>query len=185
MIESIISSNKANFTKTLEHFKHEMSTLRTGRANPALLATVIVESYGAKVPLQQVASVNVSDAKTLTISPWDKSQLQAVEKGIMEANLGLTPNNDGSVIRINLPPMSEDRRKEMVKLLGQIAESARIGIRQAREEILKIMKKSESDGEVGKDDLSHGQKKVQELVDDFNKQIKDLADDKEKEIMTV
>ena len=118
--------NKEQFDKVLEHFHHELSSVRTGRANPALLSTVMVESYGAKVPLQQVASITVSDAKTLTISPWDKSQLQEIEKGIIAANLGFTPGNDGNVIRINLPPLTEDRRKEMVKLVGQMAESARI-----------------------------------------------------------
>src|SRR5689334_9490346 len=105
-------NDKTQFEKVMERLHSELSSVRTGRANPALLATVMVESYGSKMPLQQVASVNVSDAKTLTISPWDKSQLQAVEKGIMEANLGFTPSNDGQVVRINLPPMNEERRKE-------------------------------------------------------------------------
>lgn len=185
MIESIINSNKANFVKVLDHFQHEMSSLRTGRANPALLSTVMVESYGTKMPIQQVSSISATDAKTLTISPWDKSQLQEIEKAITAANLGFTPSNDGNVIRINLPPLTEERRKEMVKLLGQLAENARIGVRQAREEILKTMKKSEADGEVGKDDLTFGQKKLQDVVDDFNKQIKVLTEDKEREIMTV
>lgn len=178
-------NDKAQFDKVVERLHNELSSVRTGRANPSLLSTVMVESYGARVPLQQVASVNVSDAKTLAISPWDKSQLQAVEKGIMEANLGLTPNNDGNVIRINLPPMSEDRRKEMVKLVGQIAEQARIGIRQVREEILKAVKREESDGKVTKDDVANAQKDIQKVVDDYNKQIKDITEDKEKEIMTV
>jgi len=178
-------NNKEQFNKVIERLHHELSSVRTGRANPALLSTVMVESYGTKVPLQQVASVNVSDAKTLAISPWDKSQLQAVEKGIMEANLGFTPNNDGQIIRINLPPMSEDRRKEMVKLVGQIAEQARIGIRQVREEILKAVKREESDGKATKDDVANAQKDIQKIVDEFNKEIKDTIEDKEKEIMTV
>ncbi len=180
-----MENNKEQFNKVIERLHHELSSVRTGRANPALLSTVMVESYGAKVPLQQVASVNVSDAKTLSISPWDKSQLQAVEKGIMEANLGFTPNNDGNVIRINLPPMSEDRRKEMVKLVGQISEQAKIGIRQVREDILKAVKRDESDGKATKDDVANAQKDIQKIVDEFNKQIKDITEDKEKEIMTV
>lgn len=185
MIEQIISSHKENFEKVMEHFHHELSSVRTGRANPALLATVMVESYGTKVPLQQVANTTVSDAKTLTISPWDKGQIQEIEKGIMAANLGLTPSNDGSVIRINLPPLTEDRRKEMVKLVGQISEQSKIGIRQVREDILKAVKREESDGRATKDDVASAQKKVQEVVDDFNKQIKDIADQKERELMTV
>jgi ribosome recycling factor len=178
-------NNKEPFEKVMERLHTELSSIRTGRANPALLSTVMVESYGTRVPLQQVASVSVTDAKTLTVSPWDKGQLQAVEKGIVDANLGLTPNNDGAVIRVNLPLMSEDRRKEMAKLVGQIAEQARIGVRQAREEILKAVKREEGEGNATKDDLADAQKKIQTVVDDYNKKIKDITDDKEKEIMTV
>lgn len=169
----------------IEHLHHELSSVRTGRANPALLATVHVESYGAKMPLNQVANITVSDAKTLTISPWDKGQIQAIEKGIMEANLGFTPSNDGNVVRITLPIMTEERRKEMVKLVGQMAEQARIGIRQVREEILKAVKREEGDGRATKDDVAGAQKKVQDIVDDLNKQIKEISEDKEKELMTV
>src|SRR6185503_3501887 len=113
MIDQIISQHKENFDKAMEHFAHELSGVRTGRANPALLNSVMVESYGSKMPLEHVASVSVSDAKTLVISPWDKGQMQAIEKGIQVANLGLNPSNDGNVIRITLPAMNEERRKEM------------------------------------------------------------------------
>jgi ribosome recycling factor len=182
---SILQDHKQHFEKVLDHFQHELSSVRTGRANPALLSTVMVESYGAKTPLQQVASVTVSDAKTLTISPWDKSQLQEIEKGIIAANLGLMPGNDGNVIRINLPPLTEDRRKEMAKLVGQMAEAARIGIRQVREDIVKELKRAESDGDITKDDLAREQKKVQDMVDEYNAQVKTGADDKEQELMTI
>lgn len=185
MIDQLINSHKEDFEKVIQHYHNELSSIRTGRANPALLATVMVESYGTKVPLQQVASVTVSDAKTLTISPWDKSQLQAVEKGIQSANLGFNPSNDGTVIRINLPPLNEERRKEMVKLIGQISEKARIGIRNVREDILKAIKKAESDGEIGKDDMSFYQKKLQEVIDKHNADVKKIAEEKEKEVMTV
>src|SRR5438105_295884 len=134
MIDNIIASKKPEFDKVLDHFKFEIGSLRTGRANPALLQTVQVESYGSKMPLEHVASITVSDAKTLTISPWDKGQIQAIEKGIQVANLGFNPSNDGNVLRITLPPLNEERRKEMVKLLGQIAEKGRIGIRNVRED---------------------------------------------------
>ncbi len=185
MIDTIISSHKPNFEKVMDHFHHELASVRTGRANPALMSTVMVESYGAKVPIQQVANITVSDAKTLTISPWDKGQIQEIEKGIMAANLGFTPNNDGNVIRINLPPMTEDRRKEMVKLVGQIAEQAKIGIRQVREEIIKAVKREESVGSATKDDIASAQKDIQNLVDDYNGRVKEIATDKEKELMTV
>ena len=185
MIQDIINQHKDQFNKVMEHFHHELSSVRTGRAHPALLATVMVESYGTKVPLNQVANVTVSDAKTLTISPWDKSQLGEIEKGIQAANLGFNPSNDGIVVRVILPPLTEDRRKEMVKLVGQIAEQARIGIRQVREEIIKAVKKSETDGVSTKDDVAAAQKKVQEIIDDYNKQVKEVAEDKEKELMTI
>ncbi|MDQ3018836.1 MAG: ribosome recycling factor [bacterium] len=185
MINDIINQHKDHIAKVMDHFHHELSSIRTGRANPALLGTVIVESYGTNMPLPQVANITVSDAKTLTISPWDKGQLQAIEKGIVAANLGFTPGNDGSVIRITIPSMTEDRRKEMVKLVNKIGENARVGIRQVREDILKVVKRSEADGDSTKDDVASAQKKVQEIIDDYNKQIKEIAEEKEKELMTV
>jgi ribosome recycling factor len=185
MIDQIISSYKDEFQKVMDHFKFELSSVRTGRANPALLSTVQVESYGSKMALEHVASVTVSDARTLTISPWDKGQIQAIEKGIQMANLGFNPSNDGIVIRISLPPLNEERRKEMVKLVGQLAEKGKIGVRNVREDVMKEMKKAESDGKIGKDDLSYGQKKLQELIDKMNDEIKEYAEGKEKEVMTV
>ncbi|MCL5666633.1 MAG: ribosome recycling factor [Patescibacteria group bacterium] len=185
MTDQILQNHKPDFEKALEHYAHELSGVRTGRANPALLNTVQVESYGSKMPIEHIASVTVSDARTLTISPWDKGQLQAVEKAIQMANLGFNPSNDGQVIRITLPPLNEERRKEMVKLVGQIAEKARIGVRNAREDVIKEMKKAESDGKISKDDLARGQKKLQETVDKYNEEIKRMAGEKEKEVMTV
>lgn len=185
MIDSIISSHKEDFDKALDHYKFELGSVRTGRANPALLSTVSVESYGSKMSLDHVASVTVSDARTLTISPWDKSQIPAIEKGIQAANLGFNPSNDGVVIRISLPPLSEERRKEMVKLVGQLAEKAKIGVRNVREDVMKEMKKAEADGKVSKDDLVYGQKKLQEQIDSLNEEIKKHAEAKEKEVMTV
>lgn len=185
MIDQIISSHKAEFDKVMDHFGHELNSVRTGRANPALLSTIQVESYGSRMALEHVASVSVSDAKTLVISPWDKGQIQAIDKAIQMANLGFNPSNDGNVIRITLPPMSEERRKEMVKMVGQMAEQARIGIRNVRESIMKEMKKAEGDGKISKDDLSHGQKKLQEQIDKYNEEIKKHAEAKEKDVMTV
>ncbi len=185
MIEQILNAHKENFDKAIDHFLHELSGVRTGRANPALLNTVVVESYGSKMPLDHVASVTVSDAKTLVISPWDKSQMQAIEKGIQAANLGFNPSNDGNIIRIILPALNEDRRKEMVKFVSQLAEKGKIGIRNVREIVHKEMKKAESDKTISKDDLQIGQKKLQEVVDKYNEEIKNHAEAKEKEIMTV
>jgi len=185
MIDQIINTKKSDFEKVIEHFLHELSGVRTGRANPALLNTVTVESYGSKMPLEHVASVSVSDAKTLTISPWDKGQIQAIEKGIQMANLGFNPSNDGVVVRITLPALNEERRKEMVKMVGQLAEKGKIGIRNTREDIMKEMKRAEADGKISKDDLADGQKDLQEIVDKYNEEIKHHAESKEKDVMTV
>lgn len=185
MVDQILNEHKENFEKAMEHFAHELNGVRTGRANPALLNTVMVESYGSKMPLEHVASVTVSDAKTLVISPWDKGMIAPIEKGIQMANLGFNPSNDGVVIRISLPALNEERRKEMVKLVGQIAEKGKIGIRNAREAVHKEMKKAEADNKISKDDLQVGQKKLQEVVDKYNEEIKKHAEAKEKEVMTV
>jgi ribosome recycling factor len=185
MIDQILNSHKPEFEKAMEHFVHELSGVRTGRANPALLNSVQVESYGTKMPIEHIASVNVSDARTLTIAPWDKTQLSAVEKAIQMANLGFNPSSDGHIIRITLPPLNEERRKEMVKMVGQIAEKGKIGIRNVRENIHKEMNKAENDKKIGKDDLEIGQKKLQETVDKYNEEIKKHSEAKEKEVMTV
>lgn len=185
MIDAILQTHKENFEKVMDHFHHELSSVRTGRANPALLSTVMVESYGTKMPIAQVANITVTDAKTLTISPWDKGQIQEIEKGIMAANLGFTPSNDGNVVRINLPPLTEDRRKEMVKLVGQISENAKVGIRKVREDVLKAVKREETEGSASKDDVAHAQKKVQDVIDEYNNKIKSITNDKEQELMTV
>jgi ribosome recycling factor len=185
MLDQLLNDHKPNFEKTLEHFHEDLLGVRTGRANPGILNTVVVEAYGGTQPLHQVASISVSDARTLTISPWDKTLLQAIDKGIQAANLGFNPSNDGQVLRVTMPALNEQRRKEMVKLAGQMAEKARIGIRNVREDILKAAKRLEGDGEVTKDDVASIQKKVQALVDGYNDQIKQIAEEKEKEIMTV
>jgi ribosome recycling factor len=184
-MDAILASFKEHFDKVLEHYHHELSSVRTGRANPALLSTVMVESYGTHVPLQQVANTSVSDAKTLVISPWDKSTIPAIEKGIMTANLGFNPSNDGVVIRITLPALTEERRRDMVKLVSQMAEQARIGVRQVREDVIKAFKKAEADGVLTQDGVTAGQKKLQDVVDKLNADIKAIAADKEQELMTV
>ena len=185
MVENLLNSKKEEFEKVLQHFEHEVRTLRTGRASPGLLSTVKVESYGSIMPIEHVASITVQDAKTLLISPWDKSMLGSIEKGIIQANLNLNPSNDGSSIRINVPPLNEERRREFIKLLGTLAENTRIGIRQVREDILKAIKKAKEDGDIGEDDVTRGQKKLQDLVDKYNDIIKEAQVTKEKELMTV
>ncbi|PIR96634.1 MAG: ribosome recycling factor [Candidatus Doudnabacteria bacterium CG10_big_fil_rev_8_21_14_0_10_42_18] len=185
MTEGIIDNHKAEFEKAVEHFVHELSGVRTGRANPAFLNTVMVESYGQLMPIGHMASITVSDATTLAISPWDKGQLGAIEKAIQQANLGLNPSNDGNIIRISLPKLTEERRKEMVKLIGQMAEKARVSIRNVREATIKELKKTKEDGKISEDDLESGKEKLQKQVDGYNEEIREYAEKKEKELMTV
>lgn len=173
------------FDKAIEHFKQELSSLRTGRANPALVENIQVESYGSKMPLTHIASVSIPDAKTIAIQPWDKSNIGPIEKAIQAANIGLNPVNDGMLVRLNIPPMTEERRKEMVKLLGQISEKAKIAIRNVREEIIKEFKKQEEEQNLTEDDISGMKKDLQEVVDRYNEQVKEISTAKEKEIMTI
>ena len=176
---------KENFDKAIEHLKHELASLRTGRASAALVDGLMVDVYGAKTPIAHIASISIPDSKTIVIQPWDKGNSQSIEKAIQTSNIGLNPTNDGNVIRLSIPPMSEERRKEMVKVVGQLAEQARIAIRNVREEILKEFKKQEDDNEITADDLEGVKKDLQEVVDAYNEQVKEVAAAKEKEVMTI
>ncbi len=176
---------KENFDKAIDHLKHELGALRTGRASGALVDSLMVDVYGAKTPLSHIASISIPDSKTLVIQAWDKGNTQAIEKAIQSSNIGLNPTNDGSVIRLSIPPMSEERRKEMTKVVGQLAEQARIAIRNTREEILKECKKQEDDNEITSDELEGIKKNLQEVVDSYNEQVKEIAAAKEKEVMTI
>lgn len=173
------------FDKCVDHLKHELSALRTGRASVALLDTVMVDVYGTRTPIAHIASLNTPDAKTIVVQPWDKANMAAIEKAITASNIGLNPVNDGVIIRLSVPPMTEERRKEMVKVAGHLAEQARIAIRTAREEMVKELKRTEDDNEITKDDLENEKKDLQAAVDAANGQVKDLAAAKEKEIMTI
>lgn len=185
MQDQLFKQFKDEATKALDHLHQELAALRTGRANPALLHNIMVSSYGSKMPLSQLANIGTQDARTLVVTPWDKGQMQEIEKAIQTANLGLNPASDGQVVRIVLPALNEERRKEIVKVVGQTAEKARISLRNIREDVIKDAKKAEDDGSLTKDDLQHFQKKLQDLVDDFNDQIKKAAQEKEEEVMTV
>jgi ribosome recycling factor len=168
--------------KAVEAVKREFSTVRTGKATTALLDLVRVEAYGSEVPLNQVASVAAPEPKLLTIQPWDKSLLKAVEKGILASDLGLTPSNDGAVIRIPIPPLTEERRRELVKVIHKFAEEGRVGIRHARAEAISKIRKTEH---VSEDEQKHAEKEVQKLHDDHLKVVDATVKAKEAEIMEV
>ena len=173
------------FERVVDNYNKELSTLRTGRANAALVENIMIDSYGSMIPIAHIASISVPDARTIAIQPWDKSNMGPVEKGIQAANIGLNPVNDGTVIRLNIPPMTEERRKEMVKAMGQITEHARIGVRNVREDIMRDLKRQEDDNLLTSDDLVGEKKDLQEVVDKINQEIKDISEAKEKEIMTI
>lgn len=176
---------KTSLTEVIAHLQTELSQLRTGRASPALVESVMVEAYGTRQALKAVASINVADARSLSVEPWDKSLLKAVEEAIRNANLGLNPVNDGKAVRINLPSLTEENRQALVKLMNQRQEDARIKVRQVRDETRKQIIEDEANKIIAEDERYALQEKLDNLVKDFNEDIKEIGDAKEKEIMTI
>ena len=185
MYQDIIQNKQGKFEETVDHFHQEIAKYRTNRATPALIEHVAVECYGVLSPLKQIASITVQDARSLLVSPWDRGSLSAIETAIRNADLGINPTNDGVGIRINLPALTEDRRRDLVKALNKTAEESRIAVRNIREEILKEIQTAEKDGLMSEDDKFRGKEAVQEIVEEFNKKIEDIRKKKEEEIMTV
>jgi len=185
MYKETIEKRNSEFENTLEHFKEELNQFRTGRASSALVENLLVDYYGAKSPIKQVASISVPEPRTIMISPWDKGSLVNIEAAIRESQLNLNPNNDGQVIRINIPALNEERRKELVKVLSQKTEDAKISIRRIREEIWEEIQEMEKAGKIGEDDKFIGKDKLQEKVNEYNKKIDEMKEGKEKEILTV
>jgi ribosome recycling factor len=185
MINEIISGSRSNFEKAIEHFKEELGQVRTGRASSALVENLVVDYYGSKSPIKQVASITIPEPRTIVISPWDKDSLINVEKAIRESQLNLSPMNDGQVVRINIPALTEERRKELVKVLNQKAEDARVAVRKIREDAWDQIQGLEKNGAVGEDEKFQGKDKLQKVVDEFNSKIEEIRLDKEKDVMTV
>lgn len=185
MTEPIIQELKTKGQAAVDHLHAEFSKLQTGRASAALVETLMVDSYGTKMPLKSLANITVPDAKTISIQPWDRGQIASVEKAIRESSLGLNPQNNGIAIHLNLPPLTEERRKELVKVLYRYAEEAKIAIRNLRHDALGKLKAMEKDKEIGEDTLLVAEKETQKHVDAFNAQIDEASKKKEKDIMTV
>lgn len=183
-IEFILDSAKESMNGTIAHLEKEFLNIRAGKASPAMLGGVFVDYYGSQTPLSQVANVNVPDARTITIQPWEKSMLQPIEKAIMIANLGFNPMNNGDNIIISVPPLTEERRRDLVKQAKSEAEDAKIGIRNVRKDANTDIKKLEKDG-VSEDACKDAEESVQELTNSFIKKIDDLLAHKEVEIMKV
>jgi len=182
---NLIEDKKNDFEKTIEFLKNELSIIRTGRATPSLVENIIIDYYNTKTPLIQLASIVVPDPKTIVIQPWDRNSIKDIEKAIQISSLGLSPINDGSIIRLIIPPLSEDRRKELTKIAHQKIENGRVSIRNIREEIWKQLKKEEKDGKISEDDMFIQQKELQKIVDEYNEKIKEIGNSKEEEIMTI
>jgi ribosome recycling factor len=183
-IELITEETRDRMEKALEHLEHELARLRAGRSNPALLDGITVDYYGVISPLTQVSNINTPDAKTILIQPWEKNMLGIIEKAIMAANIGLTPANNGEIVRLNIPPLTEERRKNLVKQIKTMGENTRVSIRNARREANEAFKQMKKDG-LEEDLEKEAELKVQEYTDKSINKVDKLLEAKEKEIMTV
>jgi ribosome recycling factor len=184
-MQAVIKDATQRMNKVLDNLEKEFSKLRTGRASTSLVEDLKVDYYGTPTPLKQIASISVPDSRSLTIQPWDRNAFGDVEKAIQKSDLGLNPINDGKIIRINIPPLTEERRKELVKLAKKYTEDARVAIRNVRRDANDKLKSMEKDKEITEDDLHKGQDDVQKLTDDKIKQADDILAEKEKEIMEI
>ena len=181
----IIKNTRTKMEKTFEAVVHDFSTVRTGKANPALLDAVRVDAYGNKSPLSHVANVSAPQPNMLVVQPWDKSMLSAIDKAIKLSDLGLNPSNDGASLSIVIPPLTEERRKDFVKVVKKMAEDGRVAIRNERREAVDNLRKQEKESDISEDDSRRTQKDVQKLTDDYIKKIDEALEQKEAEIMEV
>ena len=184
-VRDVYQKTEPKMKKTIEAFQHEIASIRTGKATTTLLDRVKVEAYGQQMPLKQVGNVGVLDVHTLMVQVWDKSMVAAAEKAIRDANLGLNPAADGQNIRVSIPPLTEERRKEFVKLTKKFGEDSKISLRNLRRDMIHEIEKLEKDKAISEDDKNKGKKDADELLHKFEKQLTDLIVLKEKEIMEV
>jgi ribosome recycling factor len=182
-VQEILNSTKEAMNKSLDFTKSQISKVRTGRASASLVDNLKVDYYGSMTPITQVASVSVPDARTIVIQPWDRSTLTSIEKAIQQADLGFNPQNDGSIIRIPVPPLTEERRKEFVKMSKKFAEEGKIGIRNVRRDEMESLKKSEKDKIISEDEKKRGEDEIQKLTDEFIKNIDKIIAQKEVELI--
>jgi ribosome recycling factor len=171
--------------KSVEATRHEFATVRTGRATPHLLDRVTVDYYGATTPLKQLAGISASEARLLTVTPYDKSSIKAIEKGILESDVGLTPSNDGNVIRLVIPELTEERRRDLVKVVKRIAEDGRVAIRNVRRDVMHDLRELKEAGEVGQDDERRAEQELQKLTDQHVSELDEALAAKEKDILEV
>lgn len=184
LIKKQLDDTRANMDKAIEHCDNEVVKIRAGKAMPSMLDGIMVEYYGNPTPLSQVGTVNTPDARTIVVQPWEKNLLHAIEKAIIDSNVGLNPQNDGSIIRMNVPPLTEERRRDLVKKVKEEAEKGRIAIRNIRKDANEKIKKLKSDG-VSEDEIKIGETEVQKLTDGNILRVDKISEVKEKDIMTV
>jgi len=179
-----IDDARDKMVKSVEHLKNELIKLRAGKANPHILDGITVDYYGVNTPLNQVANINTPDPKTITVQPWEKNMVEPIEKAILYANIGVTPVNNGELIRINIPPLTEERRKLLVKQVRNEGENAKISIRNTRRETNEEIKKLQKDG-LPEDEVKKAEDEIQKMTDDYTKKISDIVEKKEEDIMTI
>jgi ribosome recycling factor len=185
MIDDIKQEALNRMGKSIEAFKAELSKIRTGRAHPSLLNHIMVDFYGSEVPVGQAANITVEDARTLAVSPWDKSMVQVIEKAILSSDLGLNPSTAGTVIRVPMPPLTEERRKELVKVVRELAENARVAVRNIRRDANNDLKNLGKDKDISEDDEHRGQDLVQQVTNQSTDEIEALLQTKEQELMEI
>src|ERR671939_107831 len=185
LIDELLADAGERMQKSVDATRNEFSTVRTGRASPHLLDRIEVDYYGATTPLRQLANISASEARLLTVTPYDKSSIKAIEKSIMESDVGLTPSNDGSLIRLSIPELTEERRKELVKVVRNIAEDGRVAIRNVRRDVMHDLRELKEEGEVGKDDEHRAEVELQKLTDSRIGELDEALAAKEKEILEV
>lgn len=183
-VQLYLEDAKESMQKAIDHLENELAIIRAGKAHPRILDGIMVDYYGASTPLNQVANINTPDARTIAIQPWEKGMIQPIEKAIMAANIGLNPDNNGEVIRLNIPPLTEERRKSLVKQVKAEGENAKISVRTARKYAIDEFRKMQKSG-LSEDLAKDAEAVVQKYTDDFNKKVDVLVEEKEKEIMTV
>lgn len=185
MVDDLIEEVKGDMEKSVDSFRQSLVKVRTGKASIGIFDGIMVDYYGTPTPMNQLATLAVPEPRLITIQPWDKGALTSIEKAIMKSELGLTPANDGKIIRVPIPPLNEERRRDLVKLVKKAAEDFRIEIRNHRRGANSLLKDLEKDKEINKDELKSSQDKVQEITDDFIKRVDKILSEKEKEIMEV
>jgi ribosome recycling factor len=185
LTDEFLADARDRMHKSVEACRHELATVRTGRASPHLLDRLEVDYYGAATPIKQLAQVAATDARLLTLTPFDKNSIGTIEKAILESDLGLTPSNDGNVIRLQIPELNEERRRELVKVVHGVAEEGKVAVRNIRRDVMSDLRELKKEGEVGEDDERRAEAELQKRTDDATKEIEDLLKAKEEEILEV